>query len=126
MKKYNIKILERSLLFALVFSVLLSFAKFNVSCDTLRNNILRIHIIANSDSDADQTVKLKVRDAILEYTKDIFKDCSDLETAEKSAKNNLKKIGSICNKTLAENGFSYKASAKTGKAFFDTREYETF
>lgn len=126
MKKFNIKIFERSLLFALVFSVLLSFAKFGASCETLRKNILRIHIIANSDSAADQNVKLKVRDAVVSFTDDIFKNCETLYSAENLTKQNLEEINAVCAETLKENGFPYQSSARVGKAFFNTREYEDF
>ena len=45
--------------------MLLSFTGFSAQCSALENNVLRLHVIANSDTDADQAVKLKVRDAVL-------------------------------------------------------------
>ena len=126
MKKMNIKIFERSLLFALVFSVLISFTKFDASCENMRKNILRIHIIANSDSEADQAVKLKVRDAVVAFTGEIFNGCESLNDAEKTAKEHLGEIKGECEKTLAKNGFSYPVNIKIGDAFFDTREYDSF
>lgn len=126
MKKTNIRIFERSLLFALVFSVLLSFTRFDASCENMRKNILRVHIIANSDSEADQAVKLKVRDAVIAFTGNIFNGCESLNDAENTAKERLGKINAVCRETLDKNGFSYLVSVKIGDAFFDTREYDSF
>ena len=126
MKKHTVKIIERSMLFALAFSLALSFAKFSASCDTMRKNIQRIHIIANSDLKADQDVKLKVRDAIVGMTNNIFEDCESIIDAEKITKAKLTEIRDVGKKTLAENGFSYNCSAKVARAYFDTREYDGF
>lgn len=125
-KRRFTKVFERAMLFGLVFSVLLSFAKFSGGCETLKKNILRIHIIANSDSAADQSVKLKVRDAVVNYTGDIFSDCESIESAKDRANNDILNIERICKNTLAANDFSYDAKVKTGKTYFDTREYDTF
>lgn len=127
MKKYLIlKDFEKALLFGLIFSVLVSLARFDASCEDLRKNVLRLHITANSDSSADQEVKLKIRDAILKENSEIFKDCKSLEIAENISKERLSDFTSTANRVLKENGFSYKAKARIGECYFPTREYDTF
>ena len=64
-KKENRRKLELSLLCGLVIAVMLSVTSFGASCGNIRNEVLRMHVIANSDSAEDQAVKLKVRDAVL-------------------------------------------------------------
>ena len=120
------KNIELALLFGLIFSVVMSFADFDASCEGLRNNILRLHIVANSDSPDDQEVKLKVRDAILQNTSCEFEKCGDLDTAITVAQADIEKITRIANKTLKENGFEYCCSASVSKEYFDTRVYEDF
>ena len=71
----------------------------------------RLHIIANSDGAADQNVKLLVRDAILEYTADEASACRDKEQAEHYMREHLSELEACANQVLAENGFSYTASA---------------
>ena len=88
--------------------------------------MLRLHIIANSDSSEDQELKLKVRDAILENSPLIFDNCTDLEGAIISAKESLKKIDEISNRVIKENGFSYSCVSFVGDSYFETREYEDF
>ena len=65
------KNIELSILFGLIFAILLSFARFDAACSDVRNNVVRLHIIANSNSSADQELKLKIRDEILKNS-DIF------------------------------------------------------
>ncbi len=126
MKKQRLKDLEKALLFGLIFTMVLSLAKFDASCEDLRSNILRFHIIANSDSPQDQDVKLKIRDEVLNESTDIFKDTDTLELAQDSAEENLDTFVKIANRVLSENGFDYTATANIGECFFNTREYDTF
>jgi len=126
MTSFKLKTAEKAVLFGLIFSILLSFAKFDASCEELRQNVLRLHILANSNLSVDQEIKLKVRDEILKSSKKIFLDCDDLISAENNAKENLNAFENAANKVLKEGGFSYNATAELKKTYFTTREYETF
>lgn len=125
-KKFSRRAAELSLFFGLLCAVFLSMAHFDAACDDLRGNVLRLHIIANSDSEADQAVKLAVRDRILKETSKIFGEGTTLAEAEKLAVENLGKITKCANSVLAENGFGYTAESELGNSYFETREYETF
>lgn len=120
------KNIELAVLFGLVCAVLLSFAQFETRCDELRQGVLRLHIVANSDSDADQNVKLAVRDEILKNSIDIFKDCNDVNDAIVTAGENSNKINSIANDVLKQNGFNYKATVTVADRYFNTRVYDDF
>lgn len=65
----------------LIFTAVMSFARFDAACEDLRQNVLRLHIIANSNSEAIKQVKLLVRDRILEETADIFSGAEGLNQA---------------------------------------------
>lgn len=117
---------ELALFMGLLFAVFMSFARFDAACDDLRQNVLRLHIIANSNSEADQAVKLLVRDRILSETTDIFSGAAGLADAEIKAAERLGDIAEYAAETLEENGFSYGAAAEIGNSYFETREYETF
>lgn len=122
----NSKRIKLSVALGLICAIMLSFANFNAACDELRTNVLRLHIIANSDSQEDQAVKLKVRDAILEKSQELFDTETDLETAIKTVSNQLSQFEEIANQTLAENGFSYEGKAEIADTYFETREYDDF
>lgn len=89
--------------------------------DGLRNSVLRLHILANSDSEHDQNLKIKVRDALLES--DIFDNADSLETAEKIAQDNLDKIVETAENVLSENGCNLPVTAEIADVVFDERVY---
>ena len=63
---------DRVLIFGLLLAVILSMAAgFDNECETVREDVLRLHILANSDSEEDQALKLRVRDRVLVLAEDI-------------------------------------------------------
>ncbi len=126
MKENIRKNIELGVLFGLICAITLSFARFEVRCDELRKNVLRLHIIANSDEAADQTLKLAVRDKILENTSTLFENCKELSAAETAAQQNLDLIANTAQEVITENGASYGVAASVGDAYFGTREYDDF
>lgn len=84
----------------------------------LAEGIVRLHIIAESDKDEDQRVKLAVRDRILE-------EMQKYENIDE-VKENLTAFENVANEVLYKNGFSYKAKAEYGRFDFPTKKYENF
>ena len=124
--KISSKAFNLAILFGLLCAVFLSFADFNASCDDLRANVLRLHIIANSDSSEDQALKLKIRDRILEESGELFEGVADIDNAVLKAEQNADYYCEIANRVIKENGYDYKAEATVGYSYFETREYEDF
>jgi stage II sporulation protein R len=120
------KRIKLSLCFGLICAVLLSMTNFNALCDDLRQNVLRLHIIANSNSALDQELKLKIRDRILEETSGVFLDADSLSAAESKAEEKLLRFSEIANSVIKENGLNYNAEVSLGDCFFETRHYDTF
>lgn len=119
------KKIEKALLFGLILSILVgSFSAFASDCSTIRESVLRLHILANSDSDEDQALKLKVRDRILEETGDLFENASNLENAESSAANSLELVRSIAEDEVRKQGYDYPVRAELCNMFFETRQYD--
>lgn len=99
----------------------------SIFCGCVDNNIfdgelLRLHVRANSNSDADQKVKLKVRDAINEYIT-LNVDKTTFEDAYEDVAKRLPDIRQVAERTLTANGFSYGASVKLANEYFPTRKY---
>ena len=119
------KKIEKALLFGLILSILVgSFSAFASDCSAIRESVLRLHILANSDSDEDQALKLKVRDRILEETGDLFENASNLENAESSAANSLELVRSIAEDEVRKQGYDYPVRAELCNMFFETRQYD--
>ena len=120
------KRIKLSILFGLISAMLLSVSHFNVLCDDLRENVLRLHIIANSDSVADQNLKILIRDEILNETSDLFLNVTDLEDAKQKVGISLNEFEEIAKRVIVENGFNYDAVAYVEEKYFDTRVYDEF
>lgn len=124
--KTKFKIFNLSLAAALIFSILISMVSFDAKCENLRDNVLRLHIIANSDSKSDQTLKLRVRDAILEESEQLFLGADTLDDAIVLTKQNIPKIEKIAKDTIKKEGYDYGVSVKVDESFFGTRVYDDF
>lgn len=111
------------MLFALVFAVILSFVSFEGECEEIRQSVLRMHVLANSDSKEDQELKLKVRDRLLAETEELFSSASTKEEAENAAKENIALLESAAKDEICRQGFDYDVRIEIGKAWFDTRHY---
>lgn len=89
----------------------------------LADKLVRLHVVANSDSEADQSVKLQVRDAVLEETRRILTDGVDPVPALRAG---LPDIERAANRVLAGAGSGDRATVSLESELFPTREYETF
>lgn len=103
--------------------ILTSVSSFAESRRTLEDSVFRLHILANSDSEADQTLKLKVRDAVLAEVPELFGECQSKSEAEAAAAQNMPQILETAKRTLSENGCEYGVSAEICEMYFDDRTY---
>lgn len=85
---------------------------------------LRIHIRANSNSYADQSVKYKVKDAVVEELIPLVSEIESFEEAKKVIEANFGFIEGVADRVLEENDFTYKTHAKIDNEYFPTRTYE--
>lgn len=90
----------------------------------IANNIVRLHIVAHSDSPGDQALKLKVRDAILEHMRNKYPDGATREEAATYLKNSLPEIQQIATDVLRKNGSKETANVRYGVFSFPTKAYE--
>ena len=93
---------------------------------TLNEELLRLHVVAASDSQEDQDIKLRVRDAVLESISEDLANLSDMEQARAYILENLPKIQKTANDALKALGCTEEAVATLKEELFDTRVYDTF
>ena len=91
----------------------------------LYQNVVRLHVIANSDSEEDQELKLAVRDAILKKTQLILKSCNSKNEAQQIIEYNLSEIESTAKSTVQQAGYAYNVSVKLGNEEYPTKNYES-
>ncbi len=94
------------------------------AAENLSGGVLRLHILANSDSDEDQALKLKVRDAVIAYAKELFVDTENKEQAMAQAQQRLSALEQVAEQTLRENGCTHRVKASVDHTFFPTKEYD--
>jgi stage II sporulation protein R len=107
------------LIFFLIFSLKWSF----FSTDPIYSSVFRLHIRANSDTAADQALKLQVRDELLPFTAELFAECNGLDDAVYVANAEKDAITSHINSTLSDLGVDYKANVRIGREEFPERNY---
>ena len=110
------------LISVIVFS---SFSSSISTAEEISDKVLRLHILADSDSTEDQDMKLKLKNYFLENTSNLF--CGEtVEENIKIARDNREYIENICNEFLAENNYEKKAMVTVTNEFFSTRVYDDF
>ena len=118
----KIRILEASAFIAL-FICIISCITFEKDCEDIRSNVLRLHVIADSNSSEAQSVKLKVRDAVLRESRELFEGNRSLDGAEVRLSENLDTMKAVAERTLRENGYTYSAKVEIAECYFPTRQY---
>lgn len=106
--------------FFLIFSAY-SYAS-SISSD-LSKSVFRLHVIANSDSDEDQSLKLQVRDKLLDYMNSITANVSSKDDAIKIAQDHQKDFQIIAEQTILDKGYSYPVTVEIGNYEFPTKHY---
>ena len=102
---------------AAVLVLILLFGYSTSVNSSLSQNIVRLHILANSDSSEDQLLKIKVRDALLEHSRNEF-------TKKSQVLSQLDLYKQIAEKTISDNGYSYPVTVEYGNFAFPTKEYK--
>ena len=117
------KKLEICVLFALCLSIILSCFDFSVKCSDIRERVFRLHILANSDSEYDQSLKLKVRDRLLLEGLEVFGESESLDETVRIANENLDEFCAVAVDELQKNGCNLKVTASVSPCYFNTRTY---
>ena len=89
----------------------------------IQDDLIRLHVIANSDSPEDQAVKLQVRDAVLRYLKPILADITASEQAVAEIGRRQGEISEIANQVLRSQGMSYQSQLEIGRFDFPLKTY---
>lgn len=94
--------------------------------EDLSRKMIRLHVIAHSDSAEDQALKLQVRDAVLDYATAVLQRSEDMDAAQVELEANLPRIENIARAAVSAEGYDYGVTASLGQAEFPLKEYEGF
>ena len=109
----------------LVICLMLSVCQLHGTCQGVRDNAVRLHILANSDSEQDQALKLKVRDAVLAASEDWPQTAATAAEALALAESRLPEIQAVARHVILAEGYDYPVSAEVCRMYFTTRQYDT-
>ncbi len=118
----KLKAIEISALIAFIFAVL-SAVSFESDCEGIRGKVLRLHVIAASDSATDQSLKYAVRDSLLSDGESIFRGSETLVQAQEKINESIPFLKLCAERTLRSLGCDYPVTVTVGRTYFPTREY---
>ncbi len=120
------KKIELAMLLGMIISVFSAgMCSFAQDYEEITDTVFRMHILANSDSNDDQQLKLKVRDAVLSECSWLFEECENSEEAAVVAENNMEMIKATAEKVIAESNKSYDIKCEVAQMHFDKRVYDS-
>ena len=125
MKKSHFRYWELALLLALAVTILWGAASLGQQ-EELGRKVIRLHVIANSDSPEDQALKLRVRDRVLARAQEILEQSADMEQAEQALTAALAELTREARETLAAEGCAQPVQARLEPAEFPTKDYDGF
>lgn len=117
------KLIEKSLISGLLLTLLLVLTGFANNCENLSTKVLRLHILANSDSAEDQALKLNVRDKIIEKSGNSLSTATSKASAQSLTAKNLDNIREIAEQEVQNRGYTYPVKVQMTKMYFPTRTY---
>lgn len=91
--------------------------------EDISSKIIRFHVIANSDDDLDQSLKLKIRDQVLEYIQPLLKDSQSIEESRTILKEEDEHLKDIARKVIADNGYNYEVESTLDRENFPVKTY---
>ena len=94
--------------------------------DALAGQVIRLHVIANSDTEADQALKLKVRDAVLAQASGCLQASEGRAQAEAALRDALPRLEETAREVIRGDGAAYPVTARLEPYAFPTRYYDGF
>ena len=124
-ERKTLRMVELALLLGAAVFLLSGIWALNTQRD-LADRVVRLHVLANSDTEEDQALKLLVRDAVLERTTEILEQSEDRRSAEALLRESLPELEALAEETVRANGYDYAVTAELEDTSFPTKEYDGF
>lgn len=116
---------KKSILAAVFLTLLFTLTGFAQNCENISDKVLRLHVLANSDSGEDQSLKLEVRDELLRVSEEIFAGADSLPEAKKLTEEHLALLQEAAQREVYRRGYRYPVKAELVDMYFTTRQYDS-
>ena len=121
------KLNKLELTMIIMLFVVLTYGAFaDQAREDIAGKLVRLHVVANSDTQADQELKLKVRDRVLKVATPLTEDCSSKEQMLMVLTDNMQTLVNEAQKEIYSNGYDYEVSAQIKNEYFPTKMYDDF
>ena len=114
----------KAVLCAVLICSLMSMTEFSAQSEEISESVLRLHILANSDSEEDQNLKLNVRDLVQKMCYNMYKDIDSREEAESVVREHLDEITAAAQSEVYRLGYDYPVKAELTNMYFTNRVYD--
>lgn len=111
------------ILLLFLYTIICAYTYVNAVSSNISNSVFRLHVIANSDSEEDQSLKYKVRDSLLNYMNNICNNCNSKEEVIKLVTQHQEEFKKVAIETIKNEGYSYNINIKIGNFEFPTKQY---
>ena len=111
---------------AFVIGAVLSMTKFDACSQAISDRVVRLHILANSDSEEDQLLKLKVRNEVLRICSELYPEDCTKEQAEEILAQNMPRIIDAAQNCVSDAGSDMKVGGGLVRSYFSNRKYSGF
>lgn len=127
-RTYSLPIFIVSIIIGLAYAYITSKPNNDISTiqQGISHKIIRFHVIANSDSNADQALKLKVKEAVVNYTAELLCNSKSISETEDLLSSHTNDIISIANNVISENDYDYPVTAEITDTYFPTKSYGSY
>ena len=93
--------------------------------EEIYDTVVRLHVLANSDSDEDQALKLKVRDSVIRLVSPVVENCTTQSEAIAAIGSIMDELELAAEETVRAEGYDYDVSLLIGEEYYPTKTYET-
>lgn len=89
----------------------------------IAKEVIRLHVVANSDSEADQQLKLEVKEQVVGLLREEMGGDSSVEMAKQTLTNHLDEVEKVASDYIQKKGYDYEVNAELGTCYFPVKEY---
>lgn len=114
---------QSAILLVIFLALYFSFASFASECAGVRDNVLRMHVIANSNTKEDQALKIKVRDAVLKRGSELFDGTLTADDAKQRLEPKKGELIKAAKEVIEKEGYDYPVTVDVVNEYFATRAY---
>ncbi|MCI9410607.1 MAG: stage II sporulation protein R [Eubacterium sp.] len=89
----------------------------------IAEQVIRLHVVANSDSEEDQQLKLEVKEEVVQMLRDELIQDTTVISAQQTLRDHLSEVEQVASDYIQRNGYDYEVKAELGTCYFPVKQY---